>query len=55
MQLADAINLLRQVCAAYKGVLQEHQAIQQALTIVENKCIDVPKEEGEKKDDEKKV
>ena len=38
MKLADALNLLRKVCAAYKGNLQEHTLLQEALRLVEEKC-----------------
>lgn len=30
----QAINLLSQVCAIYKGTLEEHQKLQEALKIV---------------------
>jgi len=48
MKLEEALNLLGQVCAGYKGTLQEHQALQSALKIVNDKC----SEKKEKKKDE---
>ena len=44
MKLEEALSLLSQVCAAYKGTLQEHQTLQQALKVVNEKC-------SEKKED----
>ena len=35
MKTEEAINLLRQVCAIYKGTLQEHQQLQEALKVIE--------------------
>ena len=46
MKVDEAINLLKQVCANYRGTLQEHQLLQQALKVVE---------EGEKKVDKEPV
>lgn len=34
MKTEEAINLLRQVCAIYKGTLQEHQMLQEALEVI---------------------
>lgn len=34
MTLEQAINLLSQVCAQYKGTLEEHQHLQRALQVV---------------------
>ncbi len=42
MQKDEAIKIIEQVCAAYKGTLQEHQAIQQALMVIKDE--DKPKE-----------
>lgn len=38
MKLDESLNLLAQVCAGYKGNLQEHQALQEALKAVNDKC-----------------
>ncbi len=34
MKKVDAISLITQVCAIYKGTLQEHEALQQALEVI---------------------
>ena len=34
MKREEAINLVTQVCVMYKGNLQEHQALQQALEVI---------------------
>lgn len=34
MKKDEAVNLLIQVCAMYKGTLQEHEALQQALAVI---------------------
>lgn len=38
MSVVEALNLLKQVCAEFKGNLKEHQFVQQALQIVEKEC-----------------
>ena len=38
MKLEEALNLLRQVCSGFRGTLQEHQSLQEALQVVEKKC-----------------
>ena len=38
MKLEEALNLLKQVCAGFRGNLQEHQTLQEALQIIEKKC-----------------
>ena len=40
MEIKEAINVVEQVCANYRGTLQEHQHIQKALSIIkeEVKC-----------------
>lgn len=38
MKLEEALNLLKGVCANFRGTLQDHQALQQALQVVEDKC-----------------
>ena len=43
MKREEALSLLSQVCAMFKGTLQEHTAIQQALEVV--KKIEEPKVE----------
>ena len=45
---SEALDLLKQVCAAHKGILQEHQALQQALRVVE-KAVDVPVPDAKEK------
>jgi hypothetical protein len=37
MKLDEALNLLKQVCSGFRGTLQEHQALQTALQVVEDK------------------
>jgi hypothetical protein len=52
MSLVEALNLLKRVCADYRGTLQEHQLLQQALQIVEKECsrdLEIPKKEVENK------
>lgn len=44
MSTQDAINLVTQVCQNYKGTLQEHQLLQEALKII-NQNISEPKKE----------
>ena len=38
MKLEEALNLLKQVCAGFRGTLQEHQTLQEALQVVEKRC-----------------
>jgi len=38
MKLEEALNLLKGVCANFRGTLQDHQALQQALQVVEEVC-----------------
>jgi len=40
--MEEALNLLEQVCAGYRGTLQEHQALQTALQTVKTKCSEKP-------------
>lgn len=47
MEKKEAFNLVAQVCAIYKGSLEEHKAIQTALEIL--KPIEEQKEEVRKK------
>lgn len=35
MTKQEAIQLLKQVCAIYRGTLEEHSKLQQALKVVE--------------------
>lgn len=49
MKLEEALNLLRQVCSGFRGTLQEHQALQAALQVVEDKLKAPKKEKKEKK------
>lgn len=42
MTLEQAINLLSQVCAQYKGTLEEHQHLQRALQVVSQPPVAVP-------------
>jgi hypothetical protein len=42
MTKEQAVQLLTQVCAIYKGTLEEHTALQQALEVV--KKLEAPKE-----------
>ena len=46
MEFVEAMNIIKKVCAAFQGTLQDHQTIQQAVQIVEQgqcRC----KEKGE--------
>ena len=36
-QLASAFNTIASVCSVYKGVLQDHQAIQASLNVLKEK------------------
>jgi len=38
MLLADALVLIKRICAEFKGTLQDHQILQQAIQTVEQKC-----------------
>ena len=38
MQVEEGLNLLKQVCAGFRGNLQEHQTLQEALKVVEKQC-----------------
>jgi hypothetical protein len=44
MKREEAINLVTQVCVMYKGTLQEHSALQEALKVI-NTLVEAPKEE----------
>ena len=48
MSLVEALNLLKVVCAGYRGTLQEHQTLQTALQIVEKKCSEKVDKEPDK-------
>ena len=52
MTLDQALENLKQVCMEYRGTLQEHQALQQSLSIVEKECsrIDPPEDMEETED-----
>lgn len=39
MKFEDAINLLKNVCASYRGNLEEHNLLQQALKVVSEKKV----------------
>lgn len=47
MTKAQAIDLVTQVCVIYKGTLSEHQALQDALKVI-NTLVEAPKEEETK-------
>lgn len=36
MTKSEAINVLTQVCNQYKGTLQEHQILQEALKVIDD-------------------
>ena len=38
MKVEEALNLLQQVCAGFRGNLQEHQTLQEALQSVKDTC-----------------
>lgn len=40
MKLEEALNLIKSVCANFRGTLQDHQALQQAIQVIENKCME---------------
>lgn len=42
MNEQEAMQLLTSVCAGYQGNLKDHQAIQQALSIIRNKAFPAP-------------
>jgi hypothetical protein len=35
MKLEEALNLVKQACADFKGNLNDHQTIQKALSVIE--------------------
>jgi len=42
----EAINLLTQVCVNYRGTLQEHQALQEALKVINSlECVEPAKDQ----------
>ncbi len=43
MNKQQAIDLITQVCAMYKGTLQEHSALQEALKII-NTLVEAPEQ-----------
>lgn len=43
MTKEQALSLLKQVCEQYKGTLQEHQLLQEALVIIKQEEKDVAK------------
>jgi len=45
MNKKEAIEILTQVCNQYRGLLTEHQAIQEALKVVSEVEVGVKKEE----------
>ena len=45
MLVPEALSLLGQVCANYKGTLKEHQSLQEALSVVNTKCSDKKEKE----------
>lgn len=47
MQKEEAIKIIEQVCAQFRGTLQEHQAIQTALAVI--KTLEEKKEEKKDK------
>jgi len=51
MKLDEALSLLAQVCAEYRGTLREHQALQEALKTVSDKCSE--KKTSKKKEEKK--
>ncbi len=44
MNLKEALNILRQVCVAHKGILEDHQKIQAALQTIEKATEPVKKD-----------
>ena len=40
MTVEEALNVLKNVCSNFRGTWPEHQAIQQALAVVREKCVD---------------
>ena len=55
MEKEEAINIIGQVCAAFKGTLQEHNALQQALQCLNKLKESAPVKEAEivKKEEKK--
>lgn len=62
MNKSDAMALIGKVCADFKGNLADHQAIQQALKVIQDEVFPVPTPEvstlkpdfGDEKSDKKK-
>jgi hypothetical protein len=52
MNKTDALNVVAQACAAFKGTLADHQAIQQALEVL--KVDAAPKSEPDAESEPKK-
>jgi len=55
MKIDEAINLVKQVISAYKGNLQEHQALQTAMGVIENEIKKTKTKTEEKKVEAKKA
>lgn len=46
MTKQQAIDLITQVCVNYRGTLQEHQALQEALKVINSlECVEPAKEQ----------
>ena len=45
MEKQQAINIITQVCNIYKGTLDEHKALQEALQVINGLVVPEPKEE----------
>ncbi len=52
MNKEQALNLIKQVVEAYRGTLQEHQALQQAFQVISKE--QEPQNEKAKKDEKTK-
>ena len=48
MTLEQALNNIKAVCAAYRGTLEEHQAIQTAIKTIEAELAKVKEAEQKK-------
>ncbi len=49
MTKEQAMNLITQACSQYKGTLQEHQMLQQAIELLKKEVLPVEPKDGESK------
>ena len=48
MEVKDALNIVKNACAAFQGNLKDHSAIQESLMIIESKLNESQEKEKKK-------